>query len=103
MAGSYNKRKVFTPPYKGLNDKFVAPLLSESDAAELTNCAVNERGLLEKYKGYISDGSPFPNDPDSPIRMLINYRRGTYVDKLVMGSLDNANTNTKLKVDFKET
>jgi len=97
------RKKVYSPLTDGLND-FVAPvLLGEGEAAELLNCEVNERSILEKYKGYTKDHSPFPDNTDSFIRLLLNYRKGTSVDDLLMFAQDNANTNTNFKVDAKKT
>lgn len=96
-------RKAYQDFSGGLND-FDSPLIvKQNQFTTLNNALVNSNGLLEKAKGYSVDGSPFPDDVDSFIRMLVNYKRGTSVDKLVCAALDEGNTNTTYKVDIKET
>jgi len=96
------KKKVYQDFSKGLNDRLSAIKISENEATELINCALNDRGILEKYKGFIRDSSPFPNDPDSFIRFLLNFKRGTTVDVLLMAALDEAET-TPMQVTLKKT
>ena len=98
-----NAKKVYSSFTDGLNDKLSPLLLKDKEAAELLNYEVNERGILDKYKGFIKDGAPFPDDADSFIRFLLNFKRGTSVDVLLMAAQDDGNTNTNLKVDFKKT
>lgn len=96
-------RKSYQDFSGGLND-FDDPLVvKQNQFTQLTNAYVNSSGLLEKSKGYSTDGSPFPDDVDSFIRMMVNYKRGTSVDKLVCAALDEGNTNATYKVDIKET
>lgn len=96
-------RKSYQDFSGGLND-FDDPLIvKQNQFTELTNALVNNTGILEKAPGYVTDGSPFPDDADSFIRMLVNYKRGTTVDKLVCAALDEGNTNATYKVDLKET
>ena len=96
-------RRAFQDFSGGLND-FSSPLtVLPNQFTELENALVNDRGLLEKIEGYTTDGSPFPNDVDSFIRMMVNYKRGTTVDKLVVAALDDGNTNASYKTDLKAT
>ena len=96
-------RKAFQDFSGGLND-FSSPLIVKPNQfTELSNAWVNQRGLLEKSMGYQLDGSPFPDDVDSFCRMMVNYKRGTTVDKLVVSALDDGNANANYKVDIKET
>jgi len=97
------RKKVYSPLTDGLNDRINPAFLSEREAAEIINWEVNEKGIIEKQKGFIKDGSPFPDATDSFIRMLVNYRRGTAVDLLVMAALDSGNTNATFKVDLRKT
>jgi len=97
------RKKVYSPLVEGLNDKINPAFLDDREASEILNWELNERGVMEKYKGYIKDGSPFPDDPDSFIRMLLNYKRGLSVDLLLMAALDDGNTNANFKVDLKKT
>lgn len=96
-------RKSYQDFSGGLNDFNSALVVPQKQFTELNNALVNSSGILEKAKGYVVDGSPFPADADSFIRMLINYRRGTSVDKLVCAARDKGNTNVTYQVDLKET
>lgn len=96
-------RKSYQDFSGGLNDFKSALIVPQRQFTQLDNALVNSTGILEKAKGYAVDGSPFPDDVDSFIRMLVNYRRGTSVDKLVCAALDESNTNVTYKVDLKET
>lgn len=96
-------RKSYQDFSGGLNDFNSALVVPQNQFTTLSNALVNSTGILEKAKGYVVDGSPFPNDVDSFIRMLVNYRRGTSVDKLVCAALDEGNTNVTYQVDLKET
>lgn len=96
-------RKSYQDFSGGLNDFNSALIVPQNQFTELSNALVNSTGILEKAKGYTLDGTPFPVDTDSFIRMLVNYRRGTAVDKLVCAALDDGNTNVTYKVDLKET
>src|SRR5437867_136478 len=102
MAG-FEHKKVYPVPGKGYNAKLSPLLLRDDEAAVLQNAQVNELGLLEKYPGYIKDGAPFPNSADSFTRMLLNLRRGSNVDVLLMSALDAGSTNATYKVDTKKT
>lgn len=102
MAG-IQKRKVYAPLNGGLNDTLSPTMIQDTEAAELLNCQVSDRAILEKIKGYAEDHSPFPDDADSFIRMLVNYRRGLSVNDLVMAARDDGNTNATYKVDLKKT
>lgn len=102
MSG-FEKRKVYPIPTAGFNTKISPMLLSDQEAAVLQNARMADTGLLEKYPGYIKDGSPFPANSVSFIRMLLDYKRGTSVDYLIMAAQDNGNANTNYKVDFKKT
>jgi hypothetical protein len=102
MSGM-DQKKSYEAPTKGLNDRYSPIMIDKEEAAELQNFVVNDRGILDKVEGYQKDGSPFPNSTDSFIRMLVNYRRGTTVDKLIMAAQDNGNTNSTYKVDYKAT
>lgn len=96
-------RKSYQDFSGGLNDFNSALVVPQKQFTELSNALVNSSGILEKAEGYVVDGSPFPADADSFIRMLVNYRRGTSVDKLVCAALDEGNTNVTYQVDLKET
>lgn len=96
-------RKIYQDFTGGLNTRLSAIKIPENQETVLNNCVVNNTGILEKANGFALDHSPFPNDPDSFIRMLLNLRRGTSVDVLLMAAQDDANTNTLYKVDFKKT
>lgn len=96
-------RKAYQDFSGGLNTHDSPLVIKQNQFNQLDNAIVNGNGLLEKAKGYSVDGSPFPDDVDSFIRMLVNYRRGTTVDKLVCAALDEGNTNATHKVDVKET
>ena len=87
----------------GLNNHESPLLIAQNQFAELRNALVNSSGLLEKAGGYVVDGSPFPDDTTALIRMLINYKRGTSVDKLVVAASDTGNANATYKVDYKDT
>lgn len=102
MAAIQRKR-VYGPFTGGLNDKLSPIMIDQSEGAELTNFQVNDRGILEKYKGYQKDHSPFPDDTDSFIRFMLNYKKGSTVDILLMAARDDGNTNASYKVDFKKT
>lgn len=99
----YDQKKVYQDFSGGLNDKTSPIVIKENQMSVLTNATINDRGLLEKAKGYLTDHSPFPNSTDSFIRMLINLKRGTSVDILLMAAQDNGNTNANYKVDYKKT
>ena len=96
-------RKSFQDFSGGLNDFDSALIVKQNQFTELENARVNDRGLLEKTKGYSVDGSPFPDDADSFIRMVANYKRGTTVDKLICAALDEGNANATYKIDLKQT
>mgnify|MGYP001574856012 CR=1 FL=1 len=96
-------RKAFQDFSGGLNDYLSPLVVGQNQFTELTNARINDLGILEKAKGYSVDGSPFPDDVDSFIRMMVNYKRGTTVDKLVVAALDEGNSNVTYKVDLKET
>ena len=96
-------RKSYQDFSGGLNDFNSALIVPQKQFVQLDNALVNSTGILEKAPGYSVDGSPFPDDVDSFIRMLVNYRRGTSVDKLVCAALDEGNTNVTYQVDLKET
>jgi hypothetical protein len=97
------KKKNYEAPTKGLDDRYSPIMIDADEAHELTNFIVNDRGILDKVNGFQKDSSPFPNSTDSFIRMLVNYKRGATVDKLIMAAQDNGNTNTTYKVDYKYT
>ena len=105
MAQSYQQlyRRAFQDFSGGLNDLLSPLTVQANQFTDLENAVINDRGLLEKAKGYITDGSPFPNDVDSFVRMMVNYKRGTSVDNLVVAALDDGNTNATYKVDLKST
>lgn len=96
-------KKAFQDFTGGLNTQDAALVTAANQFKQLDNFVVNDRGLLEKIEGYSIDGSPFPDDADSFIRMLVNYKRGTSVDRLICSALDEGNTNASYKVDLKET
>lgn len=96
-------RKSYQDFSGGLNTYSSALLVKQNQFTELTNAVINERGILEKGTGYALDGSPFPDDADSFIRMLVEYKRGTSIQRLVCAALDEGNTNVTYKVDIKET
>lgn len=96
-------RKAFQDFSGGLNNHESPLIIKPSQFATLTNARVNDRGLLEKAAGYSVDGSPFPDDVDSFIRMLVNYKRGTSVDNIVCAAVDEGNTNANYKVDIKDS
>lgn len=51
------RKKVYSVPYDGLND-FISPvILRDTEVAELINGQVNSNSLLEKFPGYVKDGS----------------------------------------------
>ena len=96
-------RKSYQDFSGGLNT-YSSPLtVRQNQFTELTNAVINERGILEKSTGYALDGSPFPNDADSFIRMLVEYRRGSSIQRIVCAAQDDGNTNVTYKVDMKET
>lgn len=96
-------KKAFQDFAGGLNTQDAAVTTQPNQFKQLDNFVVNDRGLLEKIEGYSIDGSPFPDDADSFIRMLVNYKRGVSVDKLVCSALDEGNSNATYRVDLKET
>ena len=96
-------KKAFQDFAGGLNTQDSPLTTQPNQFKQLDNWVVNDRGLLEKVEGYSIDGSPFPDDADSFIRMLVNYKRGTSVDKLVCSALDEGNSNATYRVDLKET
>ena len=96
-------RRAFQDFSGGLNDRESPLIIKANEFVDLENAIVNDRGLLEKAKGYITDGDPFPNDADSFARMMVNYKRGTTVDKLVVAAQDDGNAHASLKVDLKAT
>lgn len=96
-------KKAFQDFAGGLNTQDSPLTTQPNQFKQLDNWVVNDRGLLEKIEGYSIDGSPFPDDADSFIRMLVNYKRGTSVDKLVCSALDEGNSNATYRVDLKET
>lgn len=87
----------------GLNTRLSPIRISPNQESVLTNCVINDTGILEKMKGYLKDGSPFPNNADSFIRFLLNLKIGTSIDVLLMAARDNGNSNSTYKVDFKKT
>lgn len=97
------ENKVYQDFTDGLNDRVSPIILKESEATVLNNAVVNDRGILEKIKGYMKDHSPFPASSDSFIRFLLNLKIGSSVDVLLMAAQDNGNTNALYKVDFKKT
>lgn len=101
ITGYY--RKAYQDFSGGLDDFSDSLIVKQNQFCQLTNALVNSTGVLEKAKGYSLDGSPFPDVAANFIRMLVNYRRGVTVDKLVCAALDTTNTNTTYKVDLKET
>ena len=82
----------------GLNDHESPLIIRPNQFSELSNAIVNNRGLLEKANGYTVDGSPFPDDVDSFIRMLVNYRRGTSVDNLVCAAVTRETPTLTLRL-----
>ena len=102
MSGR-NLKKNILPPSEGQNDKQSPLMIKPIQATVLENFEVNERGVLDKSKGYIQDGSPFPNDTDSFIRLLLNYRPSVTSELLLMMALDDGNSNNNYKVDIKKT
>jgi hypothetical protein len=96
-------KKAFQDFAGGLNTTNSQLTIQPNQFAQLDNFVVSKRGLLEKAEGYVLDGSPFPDDVDSFIRMIVNYRRGSTIDKLVVAALDEGNTDASYKVDLKET
>lgn len=97
-----NRKKVYSTIVDGLNDKVSPLLLRDEEAAEILNYEENERGILEKYAGFVKDHSPFPDDPDSFIRFLMNFKRGTSVDVLLMAALNETNVSP-MQVDLRKT
>lgn len=96
-------RKAFQDFSGALND-FKSPLmLKANEFADLENCVVNSTGLIDKMRGSILDAAAFTSDTTHFARLLVNYRRGTTVDKLIVAACDTANTNATYKVDLKET
>lgn len=96
-------RKAYQDYSGGISNFNSSLIIKQNQFSQLTNALVNNTGILEKAPGYSLDGSPFTNTSASFIRMLVNYRRGTTVDKLVCAALQVANTNATYKVDLKET
>lgn len=103
MSEATRLKKIYQSFNGGINTRYSPILIKENEFAILENARVNDRGLLEKFKGYIKDGSPFPDNPDSFIRMLLNLKIGTTVDLLLMAAQDDSNTNSQYKVDLKQT
>ena len=96
-------RKAYQDFTGGINDHDAAITIPSKQFVQCDNALLNDRNLLEKCKGYTVDGSPFPATSDSFIRMMVNYKRGTSVDKLVVAASDAGNTDATYKVDLKET
>lgn len=96
-------RKDFQDFSGGLNTQDANLRVAHNQFTQLDNAVVNDRGLLEKARGYGLDGSPFPDETTAFIRMLHNYRRGSTVDKLMVAAADSGNANATYKVDIKET
>lgn len=103
MSLDSSERKVYQDFSGGLNTRLSPVELPENEMSVLNNYVINNRGLLEKAPGYVKDHSPFPNSTDSFIRMLLNLRRGTNTDVLLMAAQNSGNTNALYKVDFKKT
>src|SRR5271166_3244821 len=97
------RKKEYFPPSLGLNSRFNPIIINEKEASSFFNYQVNNDGTLEKYPGYILDGSPFPNATDSFIRTLYNFRRGASVNQLLIAAQDDGNTNATYGVDVKST
>lgn len=97
----------FRKPYQDLSGgKCTRPdpqLVPANKFVQLNNAILADHDILEKAPGYTVDGSPFPNNVDSFIRMLVNYRIGTSINSLVVAAQDDGNTNATYKVDFKQT
>lgn len=96
-------RKVYQDFSGGLNNLQNPLVIPENEFSQLDNAVINSTGILEKSNGYALDALVFPDDADSFIRMLVNFKRGTSVDKLVVAALDEGNANATYKVDLKET
>lgn len=96
-------RKSFQDFSGGINNYESVLRIKQNQFEELTDALVNKSGLLERAKGYILDGAPGTSATTSLCRMLVNYQRGSTVDKLVVANHDATNANTTYKVDLKET
>lgn len=96
-------RKSYQDFSGGLNTLQNPLILKQNQFSELVDAIINEDGTLERAKGYVVEGSPFPDDADSFIRMVVNYKRGTTVDNLVVAAQDDGNANATYKVDIKQT
>ena len=100
---SENFRKDYQDFSGGLNTRNSQLVIPANQFAQLDNCVVNDKQLLEKAKGYTNANSPFPDSSSSFIRMLVNFRRGSVSEKLVCAALDASNTNATYQVDLKES
>lgn len=97
----------FRKPYQdlsgGLCTRPDAQLVPANKFVQLDNAILADHDILEKAPGYILDGSPFPANPDSWIRMNENYRVGASANSIIVAAQDDGNTNASYKVDFKQT
>lgn len=101
--GAQEQHKVYQDFTAGLNDRPSSIQLKENEAHDLENVVVNDRGILEKAKGFIKDGEPYnTNDPEAFIRMLLNLKRGISVDILIMAAKNNALAAPQ-NIEFKKT
>jgi hypothetical protein len=100
---SDNYRKDYQDFSGGLNTHNSPLVIPAKQFAQLDNFLINDKELLEKAPGYVNSNQPFPVDVDSFIRMLVTYRRGSSVEKLIAAALDEGNTNATYKVDLKES
>src|ERR1700686_666044 len=96
-------KKDYGPFTSGLNSRFQLASLQDTECSVLQNAQTNNSGSLEKYPGYILDGSPFPNVSTDFIRTIYDFRRGTVVDSLLIAANDHNNANATHTVDIKST
>lgn len=98
-----NHKKDYGPFANGLNSRFLPASLMDSEVSVCQNAQFNNNGSIEKYPGYIKDGSPFPNAAASFIRTIFDFKRGSSTDNLLIAAADAGNTNATYKVDIKST
>lgn len=97
-------RKAYQDLSGGLSTRPNALQIKANQFSQLDNAVLSEHDILEKSKGYVVDGSPFPDTAVSFIRMMVNYRIGTSVNNLVVAAQnDDGALDAVYQVDLKKT
>ncbi len=96
-------RKAYQDFTGGLATRANPLQIAANQFSQLQNAVMNDEDILQKVQGYTFDGAPFPNTPDSFIRLLLNYKIGSSVNTLVCAAQDDGNANVTYKVDLKQS